>query len=98
MDLKTQLSNFKSMEKKLTQKLGASKVKALLSTAVYMFSIGTNDYMIPFTTNSTVLESYSEKEYVKMVIGNITSVIQVINMFRSYELIRYLISSPSSSN
>ncbi|KAJ6369549.1 hypothetical protein OIU76_027897 [Salix suchowensis] len=78
MDLKTQLSNFKSMEKQLRQKLGASEVKALLSTAVYMFSIGTNDYMIPFTTNSTVLESYSKKEYVKMVIGNITSVIQEI--------------------
>ena len=91
MDLKTQLSNFKSMEKQLMQKLGASEVKALLSTAVYMFSIGTNDYMIPFTTNSTVLESYSKKEYVKMVIGNITSVIQVINMSRSYESIPSLL-------
>ncbi|KAJ6298284.1 hypothetical protein OIU76_019434 [Salix suchowensis] len=91
LDLQTQLSNFKNTEKQLRQKLGASEVKALLSTAVYMFSIGTNDYMIPFTTNSTVFQSYSKKEYVKMVIGNITSVIQVINMFRSYELILYLI-------
>ncbi|KAJ6776128.1 GDSL-LIKE LIPASE/ACYLHYDROLASE [Salix koriyanagi] len=78
LDLQTQLSNFKNTEKQLRQKLGASEVKALLSTAVYMFSIGTNDYMIPFTTNSTVFQSYSKKEYVKMVIGNITSVIQEI--------------------
>ncbi|KAL9344025.1 hypothetical protein Peur_064456 [Populus x canadensis] len=78
MDLKTQLSNFKNMEKQLRQKLGASEVKTLLSTAVYMFSIGTNDYLVPFTSNSTVLQSYSKKEYVKMVIGNITTVIQEI--------------------
>ncbi|KAJ6959730.1 GDSL esterase/lipase 1-like isoform X2 [Populus alba x Populus x berolinensis] len=78
MDLKTQLSNFKNMEKQLRQKLGASEVKTLLSTAVYIFSIGTNDYMVPFTSNSTVLQSYSKKEYVKMVIGNITTVIQEI--------------------
>ncbi|KAF9664126.1 hypothetical protein SADUNF_Sadunf17G0123800 [Salix dunnii] len=64
--------------KQLRQKLGASELKALLSTAVYMFSIGYNDYLIPFITNSTVFPSYSKKEYVKMVIGNITSVIQEI--------------------
>ncbi|KAL3568461.1 hypothetical protein D5086_031112 [Populus alba] len=63
MDLKTQLSNFKNMEKQLRQKLGASEVKTLLSTAVYIFSIGTNDYMVPFTSNSTVLQSYSKKEF-----------------------------------
>jgi hypothetical protein len=94
MDLKTQLSNFKNMEKQLRQKLGASEVKTLLSTAVYMFSIGTNDYLVPFTSNSTVLQSYSKKEYVKMVIGNITTVIQVINMFRPHELILYFIFFP----
>nr|TKR90409.1 hypothetical protein D5086_0000233650 [Populus alba] len=66
------------MEKQLRQKLGASEVKTLLSKAVYMFSIGSNDYLVPFITNSTVLQSYSKKEYVKMVIGNITSVIQEI--------------------
>ncbi|KAG5227332.1 GDSL esterase/lipase [Salix suchowensis] len=78
LDLQTQLSNFKNTEKQLRQKLGASEVKALLSTAVYMFSIGSNDYLIPFITNSTVFQSYSKKVYVKMVIGNITSVIQEI--------------------
>ncbi|CAK7338954.1 unnamed protein product [Dovyalis caffra] len=78
MDLKTQLSNFKNLEKQLRQKLGASEVKTLLSTAVYMFSIGTNDYLSPIFTNSTVLQSYSREERVKMVIGNITTVIQEV--------------------
>ncbi|XP_061948448.1 GDSL esterase/lipase 1-like isoform X2 [Populus nigra] len=67
-----------NMEKQLRKKLGASEVKTLLSTAVYMFSIGSNDYLVPFITNSTLLQSYSKKEYVKMVIGNITTVIQEI--------------------
>ncbi|CAK7338923.1 unnamed protein product [Dovyalis caffra] len=78
IDLKTQLSNFKNLEKQLRQKLGASEVKTLLTTAVYMFSIGSNDYFVPFTANSTVLKSYSREEYVKMVIGNITTVIQEV--------------------
>ncbi|PNS96565.2 hypothetical protein POPTR_017G134350v4 [Populus trichocarpa] len=78
MGLKTQLRNFKNMEKQLRKKLGASEIKTLLSTAVYMFSIGSNDYLVPFITNSTLLQSYSKKEYVKMVIGNITTVIQEI--------------------
>ncbi|KAF9663583.1 hypothetical protein SADUNF_Sadunf17G0066600 [Salix dunnii] len=50
LDLQTQLNNFKNTEKQLRKKLGSSEVKALLSTTVYMFSIGTKDYMIPFTT------------------------------------------------
>jgi len=69
------------MEKQLIrEKHGVAEVKTLLSKAVYIFSIGSNDYFIPFATNSTVLQSYSQEEYVKMVIGNITAVIQVINM------------------
>lgn len=79
IDLKTQLRNFKNMEKQLIrEKHGVAEVKTLLSKAVYIFSIGSNDYFVPFATNSTVLQSYSQEEYVKMVIGNITAVIQEI--------------------
>ncbi|CAK7338926.1 unnamed protein product [Dovyalis caffra] len=78
IDLKTQLSYFKNLEKQLRQKLGASEVKKLLSTAVYMLNIGSNDYLSSFLTNSTVLQSYSREESVKMVIGNLTTVIQEI--------------------
>ncbi|XP_011043915.1 PREDICTED: GDSL esterase/lipase 1-like [Populus euphratica] len=78
IDLKTQLRNFKNIEKQLREKVGVAEVKTLLSKAVYIFSIGSNDYYVPFATNSTVLQSYSQEEVVKMVIGNITTVIQEI--------------------
>jgi hypothetical protein len=56
----------------------------LLSTAGDMFSIGSNE--VPLCFNPT-----PKKEYVKMVIGSITTVIQVINMLTPYGLILYFI-------
>jgi len=58
-------------------KLGSSEAKLLLSKAVYMFSIGSNDYLSPFLTDSDVLNSFSHSEYVAMVVRNITSIIKV---------------------
>ncbi|KAL6140610.1 hypothetical protein ACLB2K_058908 [Fragaria x ananassa] len=60
-------------------KLGDEEVKALLSRAVYLFSIGSNDYVSPFETNSSTLRSYSPEEYVGVVIRNITGVIRSIS-------------------
>lgn len=79
IDLRTQLKYYKKVETWLRKKLGNDnvEVKAALSRAVYLFSIGTNDYMSLFLTNSTVLNSYSKSEYVQMVIGNLTNVIKV---------------------
>jgi hypothetical protein len=79
IDLNTQLTKyFKNMETVLKRKLGEAQTKKLLSRAVYLFSIGTNDYVAPFTANSGLLLSYSHEEYVDMVIGNFTTVIKVI--------------------
>lgn len=69
----------------MRHKLGYVEAKKRLSRAVYMFSIGSNDYISPFLTNSSILDSYSESEYVEMVVGNLTSVIKVsINPTFSY--------------
>lgn len=76
---KTQARNFKKVTTWLRHKLGSSDSKTLLSNAVYMFSIGSNDYLSPFLTNSDVLKYYSHKEYVAMVIGNFTSTIKEIH-------------------
>ncbi|XP_031274220.1 GDSL esterase/lipase 1-like [Pistacia vera] len=77
-DLKTQLSYFKVVEKQLKQKLGDAAAKKLTSEAVYFFSIGSNDCFI-FVRNSTLPQSYnSKKEYVGMVIGNLTTTIKEI--------------------
>ncbi|KAK2970018.1 hypothetical protein RJ640_008358, partial [Escallonia rubra] len=79
ISLETQVSYFKNVEKELVRKLGDKEAKKLLSDAVYLFSIGSNDYLRPFLTNSTVLDSYSKEDYVEMVIGNLTTAIKDIH-------------------
>ncbi|KAJ4717727.1 GDSL esterase/lipase [Melia azedarach] len=79
IDLKTQISYFKIVQKELKQKLGDERTKTLLSRAVYLFSIGSNDYIAPLLPNSTVLHSDdSRKKYVAMVIGNLTAAIEEV--------------------
>ncbi|KAM7480650.1 hypothetical protein LguiA_028863 [Lonicera macranthoides] len=78
INLKTQLSYFKNLEKQLSHNLGDKEAKKLVSNAVYLFSIGSNDYMNPFFSNSTFFNSYAHDEYPKMVIGNITTVIKAL--------------------
>ena len=78
IDLKTQLSNFKKVEKQSRHKLGGEEGKALLCMAVYLFSIGGNDHFAASAENSGSL--VSQEEYVAMVIGNMTNAIQVIPM------------------
>ncbi|KAK3043168.1 hypothetical protein RJ639_001601 [Escallonia herrerae] len=70
INLNTQLTYFEDVEKQLTQKLGDEEATQLLSEAVYLFSIGSNDY------GSLVNYSGSHDEYVGMVIGNMTVVIK----------------------
>lgn len=74
---KTQARNFKKVTAWLRHKLGSSEAKTLLSNSVYMFSIGSNDYLSPLFTHSGVLNSYSHSEYVGMVVGNLTSILKV---------------------
>jgi hypothetical protein len=78
IDLKTQLRYFKEVKKLQRQKLSDEVAKTLLSSAHYLFSIGSNDYFEPFITNPTALQSYNGNQYIRMVIGNLTSGIQVI--------------------
>ncbi|KAF8011273.1 hypothetical protein BT93_J1780 [Corymbia citriodora subsp. variegata] len=78
IDLKTQLSHFKEAENQLRKELGEAKAELTISRGVYMFSIGSNDYMSPFLTNSTILSSYSRSKYAGMVMGNLTTVIKEI--------------------
>ncbi|XP_031263613.1 GDSL esterase/lipase 1-like [Pistacia vera] len=56
-----------------------AEAKTLLCNAVYLFSIGSNDYDAALTTNSSVLQSdYSKKEFIGMVISNLTTIIKEI--------------------
>ncbi|KAF3451970.1 hypothetical protein FNV43_RR08066 [Rhamnella rubrinervis] len=78
IDLKTQLGYFKNVSRILRLQLGDAEAKTLLSRAVYLFSIGGNDYIFPFETNSSVLQIYSVEQFIGLVIGNITDVIKEI--------------------
>ncbi|KAK9923843.1 hypothetical protein M0R45_032241 [Rubus argutus] len=78
IDLKTQLRNYKKVETWFRHKFGDDEAKMRLSTAVYLFSIGTNDYMSPFFINSPIFKFHSHSQYIRMVIGNLTTTIQEI--------------------
>ncbi|XP_004305778.1 PREDICTED: GDSL esterase/lipase 2-like [Fragaria vesca subsp. vesca] len=77
IDLKTQLGNFKKVEKQLRHKLGHAEAYTLLSEAVYLIAIGSNDYSYALATNSSLLAS-SPEEFIGLVIGNMTNVIKEI--------------------
>lgn len=74
MDLETQIKYFNKVEKSLRQELGDAGAKKLLSKAVYLISIGGNDYL---TKNSSV----SDEEFVSTVLGNLTVALKVIYSF-----------------
>ncbi|KAI9102918.1 hypothetical protein K1719_023357 [Acacia pycnantha] len=79
INLKTQASYFKQVSKILRQKLGDEEAKALLARSVYIFDVGGNDYADPFLANSSnVVLPYPPQQFVDVVIGNISSVIQEI--------------------
>ncbi|TQD93034.1 hypothetical protein C1H46_021348 [Malus baccata] len=77
-DLHSQAAYFKNIAKSLRQRLGEEEANPLVSRAVYLFCIGSNDYLFPFDTNSSVLRTYSHEEFGGLVIGNITTVIKEI--------------------
>lgn len=77
VNLNTQLRYFKKVEKHLRQKLGDEESKKLLLEAVYLISIGGNDYISPLFRNYSVFQIYSHRQYLDMVMGNLTVVIQV---------------------
>ncbi|QHO52327.1 hypothetical protein HN51_021269 [Arachis hypogaea] len=81
IDLSSQLKYFIEVETLLKQKLGDEEARTLLiSKAIYLFSIGTNDYLVPFIPNiySIILQKYPPQVYVDMVLGNLTIVIKEI--------------------
>ncbi|CAI9108825.1 OLC1v1008519C1 [Oldenlandia corymbosa var. corymbosa] len=72
--LHKQLKNFKKVRKQMKAELGESGTNKVLGNAVYLLSIGSNDYFSP----SPSFGSFPPDEYISMVIGNITTVIQEI--------------------
>ncbi|XP_028783591.1 GDSL esterase/lipase 1-like [Neltuma alba] len=78
VNLKTQLEHFKDVEGRLRKKLGDAEARKLFSRAVYLVNIGSNDYIFPLALNSSIIKLHPQ-QYVRMVIGNLTSVIKEIH-------------------
>ncbi|KAF7813982.1 GDSL esterase/lipase 5-like [Senna tora] len=84
IDLKAQACNFKQVVKRLRKKLGDEEAEALLARAVYIISVGGNDYSAPLLTNSrasnnsTLILPYPPQQFVHLVIANISTFIQEI--------------------
>ncbi|KAI9119691.1 hypothetical protein K1719_009080 [Acacia pycnantha] len=76
--LKAQLKYFKNVEKQLRKKLGDVEGRALVSRAVYLMNIGSNDYIFAFATNSSLIKLHHE-QFVRMVIGNLTAAIKDVH-------------------
>ncbi|OWM76403.1 GDSL esterase/lipase 1-like [Punica granatum] len=79
VDLMLQLRQFEHMEEQLKENFGHEMAEKILSKAVYLISIGSNDYAFPFVANSALFQSHSHEQYMAMVIGNLTSVIKGIH-------------------
>ncbi|XP_027337341.1 GDSL esterase/lipase 1-like [Abrus precatorius] len=77
INLSTQLNHFKAVVKSLRQKLGDKKVNRVLNNAVYLFSMGGNDYFSLLNQNLNVTQSY-QTQYVKMVIGSLTNTLKEV--------------------
>ncbi|XP_022949031.1 GDSL esterase/lipase 5-like [Cucurbita moschata] len=79
IELKTQIKYFREVVVTwLKRKLGKAEGGLMVSKAVYLFSIGTNDYMSLFLTNSTFLKSHSKSQYIELVIGNLSTSIKEV--------------------
>lgn len=76
INLNTQLNQFKNVANQLKQQLGDEEASDLLSQSVYMISIGGNDYLS--TTRGDSQQSYTQQQFRRMIIGNLTSVIKAI--------------------
>ncbi|KAF8012821.1 hypothetical protein BT93_I0857 [Corymbia citriodora subsp. variegata] len=73
--LKLQLSYFGEVVKRLRQQLGDEDAHKLLADAVYLFSMGGNDYMTVYTDSGS---SVLKKTFVTMVLGNFTAVVKEV--------------------
>ncbi|CAN8288056.1 unnamed protein product [Cochlearia groenlandica] len=73
INLRTQLEHYKKVERMWKRKLGKEESKKRISKAVYLISIGSNDYLSFFLTNQSLPISLSQ--HVDFVIGNLTTFI-----------------------
>jgi len=80
INLKMQVDYFLEMVGKMKKQLGEADTNKVLSKAVYMFSIGGNDYvsLIQANLNKATLSDATKRQYIGKVLGNLTNHIKTI--------------------
>ncbi|GAB4841939.1 hypothetical protein Ancab_011896 [Ancistrocladus abbreviatus] len=75
INLKMQINYFEEMVGKLKTQFGDAEANKLLSKAVYLFSIGGNDYvtLVSKNLNKPALSPSYKNQYITMVLGNLTA-------------------------
>ena len=91
MNLKTQLSHFKNLVSSMVKKLGDTGTKDVLMSSVFLLSLGGNDYF-SFSTNNPNATAIQRREYMHMVLGNLTSGLEVQHFRNLQNHIRVLTS------
>ncbi|KAL3723523.1 hypothetical protein ACJRO7_035668 [Eucalyptus globulus] len=77
VDFKTQLKQFESLVKILRDNLGDEKAERIVLDGVYFISIGLKEY-VAVLNNPALFQSVSTEDYVGMVVGNISTVLEDI--------------------
>ncbi|GMQ07985.1 hypothetical protein CsSME_00051937 [Camellia sinensis var. sinensis] len=75
-NLNGRLNYLKKVEKWLKQKLGDAEAKNLMKIAVYLFSMGGNDYF-QLSSSNPIATLFYQRHYFQMVIGNLKQVLKV---------------------
>ncbi|KAL9256003.1 GDSL esterase/lipase 5-like protein [Drosera capensis] len=80
INLKMQVDYFEEMVTKLRSQIGVAEANKLLGNAVYLFSIGGNDYvsLVTANLNKPALSASYKREYISTVLGNLTAHITTI--------------------
>ncbi|XP_027117555.1 GDSL esterase/lipase 1 [Coffea arabica] len=79
ISLHMQFNNFREANKQLRLKVGKRAARRVVKNAVYLISIGSNDYLNPLINNPSMFKSHAPQDFVAMVVGNITSVLKKIH-------------------
>ena len=91
MNLGTQLSHFKNLVSSMVKQVGEAEAKKILMRSVYLISLGGNDYF-SFNSKYPNATAIQRREYMHMVLGNLTSGLEVQHFRNLQNHIRVLTS------
>lgn len=77
VDLQTQLRQFAELQGAVTAKHGEIYANKLFSNAVYIVSVGSNDYLGGYLGNPAQQQKYTPEQFVGLVVQGVAEALQV---------------------